>query len=243
VERFKGLNSGAVVGVVQARMNSVRFPQKMISKLGGIQLLEWVIIRASKSRNLNKLVLAIGKGVSDDPLEELAKKYNILIFRGNENDVLSRIAGAAKKYDADIVVRICADNPFIDPNQIDILINSFKSGSYDYMCNHQNRLNSGFADGFGAEILSASILHQLTTYDLDQSFREHATSYIWAHFKRYKISVLQAPANLAYPHLKFDVDFLEDLNKLNSLVDAGVTIESRAEEIIKIALNLLDCKE
>ena len=69
---------------------------------------------------------------------------------------------SSKIYNADTVARICADNPFIDPKEIDRLVLSFRSNACDYACNHQDRLNSEYADGFGAEILSNDLFQKVT---------------------------------------------------------------------------------
>ena len=223
------------VAIIQARMGSSRFPGKMLARLGGIPLLEWVVRRLLRAATLAQVVLATSDRDSDDVLAELATTLGIAVFRGSEADVLGRFVGAARMTNADNVVRICADNPFIDPAEVDRLVRHFADCPCDYACNHQDRLGSTYADGFGAEILSAVLLDRIAADVTEARHREHATLYLWDHASEYKLTTVTAPADLAYAELRFDVDTPSDLANLQALVGAGVSIETPAHEIIRIA--------
>lgn len=223
------------VAVIQARMGSQRFPGKMLTRLGGFPLLEWVVRRLLRATTLAQVVLATSDSAGDDALAELAASLGIAVFRGSEADVLGRFVGAAKMAGADNVVRICADNPFIDPAEVDRLVRHFADSRCDYACNHQDRLGSNYADGFGAEILSAALLEKISVQAIEPRHREHATLYLWDHAGEYKLTAVAAPAELAFPELRFDVDTPADLAKLEAMVSAGVSIETPAREIVRIA--------
>jgi aminopeptidase-like protein len=152
-------------------------------------------------------------------------------------DVLGRFIGAASMANADNVVRICADNPFIDPVEVDRLVRYFVENPSDYACNHQDRLGSNYADGFGAEILSAALLEKIAACATESRHREHATLYLWDHANEYSLRAPGAPAELAFPALRFDVDVPADLENLEAMVRAGVGIETPASDIVQIALN------
>lgn len=224
------------VALVQARMGSTRFPGKMLAQLAGHPLLEWVLHRVRRARMIDAVVLATTTLSSDDELVALGQCLGIEVFRGSENDVLGRFAAAASQYAAEFVVRVCADNPFIDPDELDRLVSHFKNNSCDYACNHQDRLGNRYADGFGAEILSNRLLQQIAQTATDARHREHATLYIWDQAQDYCLNALPAPYQLAYPELRFDVDQPQDLANLQTLVEAGVGMDSTASEIVQIAL-------
>lgn len=224
------------VAIVQARMGSTRFPVKMLTPLGDIPLLAWVLLRLSNAKNLHEIVLATTNKKEDDALANLATGLGIKVFFGSENDVLSRFLGAARYVHATNIVRVCADNPFIDPLEVDRLVNFFNKEPCDYACNHRDRLGSLYADGFGAEIFSVAVLEKIEKKATNSSHREHLTKYIWDNLKEFKIKSIPAPSGLSYPQLRFDVDVPSDLEWLSSLVKKGVTINSPAEEIIEIAL-------
>ena len=223
------------VAVIQARMGSSRFPGKMLARLGGIPLLEWVVRRLLRAASLTQIVLATSDRDSDDALAELATSLGIAVFRGSEADVLGRFVGAASMAGADNVVRICADNPFIDPAEVDRLVRYFADNPCDYACNHQDRLGSGYADGFGAEILSLSLLTRLAGIVVEPRYREHVTLYLWDHQTGYRIKAVFPPTGLKHPKMRFDIDRPEDLATLAKLIEDGVTIDTSAARIIQTA--------
>ena len=125
---------------------------------------------------------------------------------------------------------------FLDPVEIDRLVAHYLSNSCDYSCNHQDRLGSNYSDGFGAEILSNSLLQRIADIATDPLHREHVTSYIFDNPHEFTFSVLTSPKDLAYPNLRFDVDTRQDLAYLKLLIHYGITIESSASDIVSTAL-------
>ena len=116
------------VAIVQARMGSARFPGKILANLGGYPLLEWVLRRVSRASLLDETVLATSTKPQDDALAAVAKTIGIRTFRGDESDVLGRFVMTANMSDAEQVVRICADNPFVDPDNYDFRLNDLPGG-------------------------------------------------------------------------------------------------------------------
>ena len=227
--------STANVAIIQARMGSSRFPGKMLALLDNAPLVEWVIRRLLRVESLDEVVLATSENETDDPLADCARDLGIPVFRGSETDVLGRLLAAAEKVQAKNVIRICADNPFIDPGEVERLIDYFKVNKCDYACNHRDRLGSGYADGFGAEILSTKLLKRIAKKATARAHREHVTLYLWDHAASFKLQAIDAPINLAFPELCFDVDLPKDLISLQALICAGVNIDSSASEIVRIA--------
>jgi spore coat polysaccharide biosynthesis protein SpsF len=226
-----------VVAVVQARMGSQRFPGKMLSQLGGHTLLDWVLQRALRSTQVDQVVLATSTNSEDDKLVSAALRLEVNSIRGSEADVLSRFLLAADESQADLVVRVCADNPFIAPEELDRLIVDHRAKNVDYSCNHQQKLSNKYADGFGAEIFSHDLLKKLANQTTQQAHREHVTSYIWDNAEKYKIQAVAAPAELAFPEIKLDIDTPQDMQQLNEFINKFViTTSSSAAEIV-IAFN------
>ncbi len=133
-----------------------------------------------------------------------------------------------------MVVRVCADNPFVAAEEIDRLVVAHKSGSFDYSCNHQQRLANRYADGFGAEILSTSLLNDISKSTTQTAHREHVTSYVWDNSAKFKIQAVEAPPELAFPEVKLDIDTPEDLQKLNEfVVKYAINAASSAAKIVQ----------
>jgi spore coat polysaccharide biosynthesis protein SpsF len=226
-----------VVAVVQARMGSQRFPGKMLAKLGDRDLLSWVLTRVCDAKQIDQVVLATSESRDDDQLADVASNFNALVIRGSQNDVLDRFVQSAKVSQADFVVRVCADNPFVAAEEIDRLVIAHKSGDFDYSCNHQQRLENQYADGFGAEILSAALLNAIAKSTTQQSHREHVTSYIWDNAEKYKIQAVAAPVELAFPEIKLDIDTPQEMQQLDEFTKKfAITTKSSAAEIV-IAFN------
>ena len=226
------------IAFVQARMGSTRFPGKTTNKIGEFTLLEWVLLRLKKSKLLNKIILTTSTNKENDELILYAKKLKIDFFRGEEDDVLKRFTKAALKYKPINIVRVCADNPFVDAHEIDKLINFFKMNSCDYAFNHLDKLNSNYADGFGAEITSLENLVRLNRVAKDDDDREHIFNYVWKNQSEFIIKPLIASKDLSFPKLKFDIDTEEDFNEINDLIKKGVKVETKASDIIKIKQSL-----
>lgn len=220
-------------------MGSTRFPGKMLANLAGYPVLEWVLRRTRNARLVDRIVLATTDQSRDDPLVALASRLGISVHRGSESDVLERFADAAREFGASDVVRVCADNPFIDPVEIDRLVRYYIDNPCDYACNHQDRIGNAYADGFGAEILSNALLQKMSELASDLRHREHATLYLWDHPANYRLLAVPAPVELAYPELSFDVDTPGDLHYLNTLAADCRGIDASAAELVKAAFRNL----
>lgn len=199
-------------------------------------MLEWVLCRVLQSKELDAVLLATTTKPRDDDLEKLAIGLGIRVFRGDETDVLGRFALAASQAGADAVVRVCADNPFVAPEEIDRLVRSFASGNADYAFNHLDRMGSRYADGFGAEIIRADVLKDMASKAVAPAHREHVTTYLWDNAADYRIVAVPAPSGLAHPELCFDVDTPEALIEMEQWVSEGVTIQTPAEQIVRIRM-------
>ena len=223
-----------VVAVVQARMGSSRFPGKMMAKLGDQELMSWVLTRVCDAKELDQVVLATSTSGDDDQLVEVASNFKVMVVRGSQDDVLDRFVQASRESKADLVVRVCADNPFVAAEEIDRLVVAHKSGSFDYSCNHQQRLGNRYADGFGAEVVSTSLLNEISKLTTQTTHREHVTSYVWDNSAKFRIQAVMAPSDLAFPEIKLDIDTPEDVQKLNQFVQKyAITTACSAAKIVQ----------
>src|SRR5438128_6101801 len=120
------------VAIIQARMGSSRLPGKVMMKIGGRPLLVYLVERISKARTLDAIVVATTTNPRDNVIIEECERRGIPNFRGSEIDVLSRYVSAARAYEADIIVRVTADNPFTDPNSINRVVDAIGSNGAGY---------------------------------------------------------------------------------------------------------------
>ena len=222
--------------VIHARMGSSRFPGKMVAPLGNAAVLEWVIRRSTRTRGISEFVLATSSLSQDDVLYELGEMLGIRTFRGSHEDVLQRVIQAADRFDPAAVVRVCADNPFIDPELVSELVAAYRDTQCDYMFNHRPGLGLKIADGFGGEVFRFSALQKVAEMFPESRYREHLTSPFWEHQELFEVVALDTHPELVSPDRRFDVDTPEDLAYLNDLVRlGGITFDTRAERILEIS--------
>jgi len=143
--------------VIQARVSSVRLPSKILKELpygSGISVLEQVVRRLKKSKELNDIIVATTTGKDDDEIVAIAKKENAKCFRGSKEDVLSRYYMAAKENDLGIIVRITSDCPCIDPEIVDSIIEKHIKAKADYT---SNTLKKTYPHGLDVEVFNFNI--------------------------------------------------------------------------------------
>ena len=114
--------------IVQARTGSIRLPKKVIQKIDNKNtVLDYVINQVKCSKKIEKIVVATTDLIEDDIICQYVNLQKIECFRGSSEDVLDRFYQCAKKFGIDDIIRITADNPLIDPNIIDIIIDKYKN--------------------------------------------------------------------------------------------------------------------
>ena len=192
-----------VVAIIQARMGSTRLPGKILEKVGDKPLLEILVNRLKKSQYIDDIVIATTNNKNDDVVEKFSQDLNINYYRGSEEDLLGRYVESAKKFNADVVVRITGDNPLTDIDLIDTLIDAHFKNNRDYTYCLDTPL------GVTAEIINSNILNEISLKADTESEREHVTPYIRSHPEKYKI--LKYNSNLKHQYIRLTVDTNEDL--------------------------------
>lgn len=163
------------VAIVQARLGSTRFPGKVLRPLAGRPLIEVLLTRLSRAKQVDEIVLATSSEFRDDPLAAHAQKLGFAVFRGSEDDVLDRYHGAAQWCDADVVVRITGDCPLVDPALVDSVLSAFKSSNVDYASNADPPT---YPDGLDVEVFTFQALQSTWQRARRPSEREHVTVYM-----------------------------------------------------------------
>ena len=164
-----------IVAIVQARLGSIRFPNKVMRRIGGVPMIELLLGRLAKSKRLSKIILATTNSPKDQPLADLVGRLGYEVFRGSEMDVLDRYYQAARTHRPSAVVRITGDCPLLDPELVDEVITAYLAQSVDYMSNTQP---PSFPDGLDVEVFSFDALERAATNAARPMEREHVTPYI-----------------------------------------------------------------
>ncbi|AIQ95506.1 aminotransferase class III-fold pyridoxal phosphate-dependent enzyme [Prochlorococcus sp. MIT 0604] len=207
------MNSKVITAaILQARMSSKRLPGKVLAKVVNKSILEFQIERIKNCDLIDEIIIATTVNSSDDVIEDLSKKLSLKIFRGHEDDVLARYAGAAKLTKAENIVRLTADCPLIDPEIIDEVINIFKTSNIDYASNTNPPT---FPDGLDVEVFSKKVLFLANDLSKDPFEREHVTSWLIKN-KDIRKKNLFNPED--FSNLRWTVDYPEDLELIVKIV-------------------------
>lgn len=194
-----------VIAIIQARTGSTRLPNKIFCDLGGFPLLHHVIERLKPSKRLTEIVVATTKNVKDDSIMNWCNKNNVKCFRGSEENVLERYYMTADYFDADIIVRVTADDPFKDYRLIDKAIKVLQSKKMDFVCNNNP---ASFPEGLDVEVLTFDSLKRSFESSVSEFEKEHVTQYIHRNKNEFRIYNIENDTNLS--HYRWTLDTKED---------------------------------
>ncbi|MBL7161552.1 MAG: glycosyltransferase family protein [Anaerolineales bacterium] len=184
------------IAIIQARMSSSRLPDKVLLDIGGRPMLQWVVERTRRARTISQVVVATTVDPSDDPVADFCRSQDIAFARGSVHDVLDRYYQVAKECEADVIVRITADCPFIDPGLINHTVRALFSINLDVgfsvdnsqlpIANFQfvtNRLPQPwwrtYPIGLDTEAFTFGVLEQAWREANESHQREHVTPYFY----------------------------------------------------------------
>jgi spore coat polysaccharide biosynthesis protein SpsF len=216
-----------VVLIIQARMSSTRLPGKSMMPLADKPLVFRMVERLKKCKRIDEIVIATSDQPEDQVLVELAKELQVSYFQGNLLDVRDRYLKAAEKFQADYVLRIPADNPMPDANEIDKLIEfHLGNNSSGFSSNLAQVNNSEYLDGIGAEIFSTKLLQESVARSSSDTVKEHVHRNFFDYSSQTPvdpswcpIASPKAPAELRRPDIILDVNTMDDYTKIKRIYD------------------------
>jgi len=205
-----------IIGTIEARMGSSRLPGKTMMELhDGEPLLACVVRRFRACRTLADVVVATSTEAGDDVIADWCQRNGVSHFRGSEENVLARVAGAAQAFKADAIVQMGADSAYLDFELIDQLVGLYQGGGYDYVCND---LTLTYPLGIYGHVVRVSALQGLLERnDLTEHDRSDVVRFIWEHPELYRRLTIEAPPELARPDLRLTIDYPEDMAQAKAL--------------------------
>lgn len=191
------------VAIIQARMGATRLPGKVLREILGKPILWHVIERIKRCKLIDQVIIATTNIDGERPILELAKRMGIASYSGSEDDVLDRYYQAAKRYQADIIVRITSDCPLVDPQVTDKVVKFFLDNKpgFNYV---SNTLNPTYPDGLDTEVFSFATMEKAWKEAKLKSEREHVTAYIVKHPEIFKLGNVENEEDLS--HMRWTVD-------------------------------------
>lgn len=218
--------------IIQARMGSSRLPGKILKNIGQRSLLENILTRLQYLKHDVICVVATTIELQDNIVEKLCESQGVNCYRGSESDVLSRYYESATKYKFDHIVRLTADNPFVDIEELDKLIDFHLNGNYDYSDSFEF-----LPIGVGAEIFSFKALERSFREGLRSNHREHVNEYIHENKPLFKTGKISIPISKHQPNLRLTVDTQDDYLRACFIADNLKVLMPKTEDIIKLCLH------
>jgi spore coat polysaccharide biosynthesis protein SpsF len=222
-----------VIGVIQGRMESTRLPGKIMVDISGKPMLQHVFTRTSRSKTIQQTWIATTTNLSDGPVADFCAGHHIPVYRGNAYDVLDRFYQLLQDKDFQVIVRITADCPVIDPTLIDAAVNILIQEKFDFVCNRlPPPYHRTYPIGLDVEVCTFSALEESWQRAEKPYQREHVMPYLYegVEFVRknpeleigissrgYKIGLLHTSPN--YGKYRWTVDTSEDLVFIRRVFD------------------------
>lgn len=178
------------VAIIAARMGSTRFPGKVLKPLVGRPVLGWVVRAALMAKRVNRVVVATTTSPADNDIVQWCNANAVAVFRGPETDVLRRFYDCAKWVDANIIVRLTGDCPFLDPDVIDEVLLLRERESADYASNVDPPT---WPDGLDVEAFTRQALIESHARANRDSDRDCLTQYIQRNRHRFHCVNLTCP--------------------------------------------------
>lgn len=209
--------------ILQARLSSTRLPEKVLLPFWkGLCLLDLQLEQLKQFET--PVVLATTTNSADDGLEQWANQHQLPCFRGEEDNVLKRFIDCAGQFNAQRLIRVCSDNPFIQFDQIPHYLEVMSKGiDYISYCDHIGtpaiRTHWGlYAEGVRLEALekAAELILEETNFSF---YQEHVTNFIYAHSNEFTIELIPAPEMIiARDDLRFTIDTADDFVNMQQLM-------------------------
>ncbi|MBI2547966.1 NTP transferase domain-containing protein [Candidatus Woesearchaeota archaeon] len=211
-----------IAAFIQARMGSTRLPGKTLMLIQGKPLLWHVVERTSQVKGINEIVVLTSAEEKDNQLAKYCQDQKIACFRGSEQNVFERFYQAAQKYKPQIIVRLTADNPFIDPKLVEKGLLLHQKSHADITSTREmngQKVIRYVPAGFSFDIINSATLLDLELSMLDPFEQEHVIPYFFNHRKRFSISLVK-PEDITKDDIQqsFSIDTQNDLTFANQLM-------------------------
>ena len=205
--------------MVQARVGSTRLPNKILLPFyRGKCILELLIEKLRQVDNV-QTIIATSIDPKNNAIEEIAKNYGVICFRGSENNVLQRFIDAANIAGTNELIRICSDRPFLELNSIKKLIDRITLQNKDYISFKVNGTPSIKTHyGFWTEYVTLNTLEKVKRMTINPLYYEHVTNFIYEHPQYFDIEWIEVPQAInEHPKIRLTTDTKDDFETVKSI--------------------------
>ncbi len=220
--------------IIQARMGSSRLPAKVLMDFRGKTLLEHIWCRLRRLQTEATVVVATSTHIRDDLIDHFCRRHAVECFRGSENHVLERYYRCAQHYQFPEIVRMTADNPFPDIEELDRLIALHLSEKADF-----SHSFNALPVGVGLEIFNFESLERSYLEGLEPHHLEHVNEYMLENPQLFKTALLKVDASKNYPEIRLTVDSPEDKRRADYILANSATEYIDTIQAIQLCLRFV----
>jgi spore coat polysaccharide biosynthesis protein SpsF len=217
-------------------MGSSRLPGKILLDVAGSPMLKRVVERVQRAKTVDEVIVATTLESADDAVAQFCEDQDYAFVRGDHDDVLDRHLLAARTFDADIIVRITADCPLMDPLVIDRTVSAFmeKYPQAQFGTNRgKDRIERTYPIGMDVEVMTIEALEMADQEAVEPYQREHVTPFLYEITGRFAKTSVDAPGN--YGSQRWAVDTPEDLEFVREIFTRFTDhVDFRFEEVISL---------
>ncbi len=210
-------------------MGSERMPGKVLKELAAIPSIVHIFNILRKAKRVNDFVVLTTVLREDDVIEDICKENSVKVFRGSVHDVLDRFRIAALSLKPERIIRVTGDDPLLDPEIIDKVIEAHNTGDYDYTSNIVER---SYPRGMDTEVIEYSALEKSWRTTSDKDDHEHVTLFIRRNPELFRIHSVKKDGK-PMDKIRLCLDTESDLNLLTKIYDSLYNNEPiRFEQIL-----------
>lgn len=202
-----------IAALIQSRLDSRRLPQKAVLQLGDKKVIEHCIDAVNRSKYFTPILVTSDRHI-DDPLEEVARKNNILFYRGDLENIALRAKNAIKKFHIKYFARVNGDSPFLIPSLLDKGAEIILSANVDLVSNIISRT---FPYGISVEVINSKVF--IDSYEkliLNTIYTEHYTKFFYDNLNSFKYAEIKNNTDMS--GLRTVIDTEEDLEIARAII-------------------------
>lgn len=234
MKRLAGAIFNNMIGIIiQARMGSSRLPGKVLKPIAGKPLISYIMNRLTQLKTQTRIILATTDSPLDNIISNYCEEHLFECFRGNEDNVLERFYLCATRNHLSHIVRLTADNPFTDIEELDNLIVLHQQVQADYSYSYNS-----LPKGVGAEIFTYEALKESYLNATEANHMEHVNEYILENPSKFKIITLNVSHEKNKPEISLTIDTPQDYKKICQLLSQGHNDFMTTEKAIELCSQL-----
>jgi len=208
--------SSNIAIIIQARTSSTRLPNKILKPFYENKTILKIMIDKLNRCNI-PLIVATTTNIKDNIICSVCDDLNVKYYRGSEENVLERFINAAIHFDIDIIIRVCSDNPFLDEQLINNLVNDFmnlkdKPDYYSYTLDGSKPVIREHIGTF-SELVTLKALQKINKNNNKKLYQEHVTNYIYDNNEKFSLSLIETPKYISENKLKQNIRLTVDTQK------------------------------